>query len=117
MGDRLMTIRQEIAAAATVAGVTKVSNYYRQSLKPGDGFVEYGGQVPGDNGFGYVVTWNVWIALAQDPKTAEEWLEEHLDTVLQSLEPALIITTAGPTNRPIGGQVTNGVLITGTREG
>lgn len=112
-----MSIRQDIANAATIDALTKVTPYYRQTLKPGDGFVEYGGQVAGDNGFGYVVTWNVWIAVAQDVKTAEEWIEEHLDTVLQSLEPELIITTASPTNRPIGGQVTNGVLITGTREG
>lgn len=112
-----MTVRTEIAEAATLAGVTNVSAYYRQTLKTGDGFVELVGRARGDNGFGWVDTWGVWIGLPQDVKAAETWLEEHLGALMESIDDALIVTTAGPANRVLGGQVSNGVSITGTREG
>lgn len=114
-----MTTRTEIAVAASLAGVTNVTPTYRQSLKPGDGFVELLSRARGDNGFGWVDTWGVWIALAQDVKAAEEWLEQHLTVLMESIDAsrALDVTTAAPANRVLGGQVSNGVSITGTREG
>lgn len=112
-----MTTRAEIAAAATLADVTNVSPYYRQTAKTGDGFVELISRARGDNGFGWVDTWGVWIGLPQDVKAAETWLEEHLGDLMESIDGALTVTTAGPANRVLGGQVSNGVSITGTREG
>lgn len=113
-----MSTREDIATRATIAGVTKVTPFYRQSLKPGDGFVEFAGKVRGDNGFGWIDTWNVWIAVPQDVEAAERWLEEHMQDVIDEVDiRELIVTTAGPSNRLLGGQVVNGLVITGTREG
>lgn len=112
-----MTTRAEIAAAATLAGITNVTAHYRQSLKTGDGFVELVSRARGDNGFGWVDTWGVWIGLPQDVKAAEQWLEEHLAALMESIDRELVVITAGPANRVLGGQVSNGVSITGTREG
>lgn len=112
----MSTIREDIAAAATIAGVTNVTPYYRQSTKPGDGFVQLLELNRGDNGFGFMATWQVVIFVAQDVAAAEKWMENHLATLIEELEPELIVTSAGPDTALLPSGATNTITITGARE-
>lgn len=110
-----MTDRSEIATAATLDGITNVSGYYRQNLKPGEGFVRFAGQQRGDNGFGFVKTWEVWIAVPQDLPSAEKWLEANLDALVDSIDTELIVTSAAPAELALPNALVNGLIVAGTR--
>lgn len=112
-----MSAREEIAAAAsTITGVT-VAPFYRQNLKAGSGFVSLISRARGDNGFGYVDTWGVLVAIPQDVKAAEEWLEEHLTPLMDALDAEMVVQSASPDTFTLrDGVSTNAVSITGTRE-
>lgn len=109
--------RAEIAAAATLAGVTKVTPYYRQSLTTGDGFVRLASRVRGDNGFGWVDSWEVWLAVPQNVADAEKWIETHLEALMTSIDTELVVTSAAPAELALPNAVVNGLIIAGTREG
>ena len=112
-----MSTRTEIAAAATLDGITKVTPNYRQTLKAGDGFVRLASRARGDNGFGWVDTWEVWIALPQNVPDAEKWLEEHLDDLMASVDTELVVTRAAPAELALPNAVVNGLIVAGSREG
>ncbi|HWI43265.1 MAG TPA: hypothetical protein VNS81_06565 [Nocardioides sp.] len=107
------------AAASTVAGVN-CSPYYRQSLDPGDACVRLSVRTKASNGFGYVDTWQVWLALPQDVEDAEKWLDDRGAEVVAALNPEFIggIRTITPAELVLGGgTATNGVIYEGAREG
>lgn len=110
-----MGVREDLAAAAsTVTGVT-VAAEYRQSLTPYFGFVKWGSRVRDDSGLGWMDTWQVWIALPQDVKTAEAWLSEHLAELIAAIDDELVVTTVIPADLVLEGGSTNGLIIEGTR--
>lgn len=113
-----MSVREEIAAAAILIDGISVTPYYRQSLKPGDGFVRLGQRGRDGSGIGFLDTWEIWLAVSQDVASAEQWLETNLDDLLVSLGSALYVTTVTPTELVIGtgGASIPGVIIAGTRE-
>lgn len=112
-----MSARSEIAAAASAVTGVNVSPYYRQGLKTGDGFVSLVSRTRGDNGFGYVDTWGVFVAIPQDVKAAEEWLEANLTPLMDALDAEIVVQTASPDTFTLrDGVATNAVNITGTRE-
>lgn len=80
-----MSARDDIATAASIDGVS-VTPYYRQSMTPGQGCVRFAQAVPGSNGFGFVNTMQVWLALSQDIATAEQWTEANLPALLDALK-------------------------------
>lgn len=112
----MSTIREDIAKAATIDGTTKVTPYYRQSTKVGDGFVQLLELNRGDNGFGFMATWQIVIFVAQDVATAEEWMETNLPALIDALEDELIVTSAGPDTALLPSGATNTITITGARE-
>lgn len=108
-----MSARSDLATAATVAGVSNVSERYRQSLKPGDGFVKRGQRRRADNGFGFIDTWEVWLALPSDLATAEKWLDDHLDTLSDAISNAMVVKTVTPNELGLTDAVVNGVIFAG----
>lgn len=104
-----------VTSANLVDGIEKVTPHYRQDLKPRNGFVKWGGRVRDDSGLGWIDTWQVWIALSQDIKTAEKWLEDHLDQLVASIDVELVVTSANPAEMLLGDKTTNGLIIEGTR--
>lgn len=80
-----MTDREDIAAAATGPGVT-IEARYTQGTKPGTGFVRYSADSrPSDNGWGWMVGYDVFVWLPQDLRKAEEWLDEHMVPMVERL--------------------------------
>ena len=112
-----MSTRTEIAAAASAVAGLNVSPYFRQSLKSGDGFVRLASRVRGDNGFGWIDTWEVWVALPSNVPDAEKWLETHLEDLMDSLDTELVVTSAAPAELALPSTNVNGLIVAGTREG
>ena len=110
-----MSARDELAAAATALDGVSVSEQYRQSLKAGDGFVKWNGRTRGDEGLGWIDTWQVWIALPQDVGAAEKWLTAHLEPLISVLDDVLVVTSATPAELLLSAKPTNGLIIEGTR--
>ena len=115
--------RQEIASAATGAEGVNCTPYFRQSPKPGDASVRLASRVRPQNGFGYVDTWQVWVALSQDLAQAERWIDQYLDGLLAALDRPLFfrgVQSVTPSELlwgGIGGPVINGLILEGAREG
>jgi hypothetical protein len=103
------------AAASTVEGIT-CSPTYVQSLSAGDGSVRYVGANAAANGFGFVHTWEVAVALSTDVVTAEEWIDTHLEELAAALRPEIHVDTITATELLLpAGSVINGLIVTGTR--
>jgi hypothetical protein len=112
-----MSARSEIAtAASTVEGFT-VTPEYRQTLKPGEGFVKWSGRARDDSGLGWIDTWQVWIAFPQVITESEKWLTDHLDALVAAIDTELVVTTATAADLILGSTATNGLIIEGTRSG
>lgn len=111
-----MTTRSDLADAATGVAGTKVSGTYRQSLKPLDGFVKWNGRRAGDNGHGWLDDWQIWLALHQDVVTAEAWIADHLQDLIDALDVELVVTSAVPAELVLGTTSVNGLIIEGSRE-
>lgn len=107
-------IREDLATAATITGLTNVTEYYRQSLRPGDGFVRMGQRRRAANGFGFVQDWEVWLALPADPATAEKWLDDHLTEITEAVSGVIVVTTATPSELILGQDSANGVVLAGS---
>lgn len=112
-----MSTRTEIAAAASAVVGLNVSPNFRQSLKSGDGFVRLASRVRGDNGFGWIDTWEVWVALPQDVVAGEKWLETNLQDLMDALDEELVVTSAAPAELALPQATVNGLIVAGTREG
>lgn len=111
-----MSVRDDLAtAASTVEGITVVP-YYVQAPPVGTGFVHYL-RTAYPNKFGGVDTWQVVIAVPPDLGTAEKWIEENRGALVAALYPELIVRTATPTDLILddGGSL-RALVIQGDRE-
>jgi hypothetical protein len=108
-----MSTRDALAEAASLPNVTNVAVYYRSSLKPGDGFIRMAQRSRDDSGFGFMQTWEVWLALPASPVDAEKWLDAHLGVLLDALNTVMVVTTATPSELVLGASSVNGVIISG----
>jgi hypothetical protein len=117
------TAKTEIAAAITAgvpASVVRCGTKYRQTTRPGDAWPRLAARNRAANGFGYLDTWEVVVVLPQDLGAAEEWLDAHLDELLEALNVARVfvrgVETATPTELILGaGNPINGLILTGLR--
>lgn len=110
-----MSSRDDIAAAMTATGLVNVTSRYRQSLKPGDGCVRFAGMAQASNRFGWVTTWQVWVALPQDVAAAEEWLDANMAVLVAAFDTEVIVTAVTPAELLLGHNAVNGVIFEGTR--
>lgn len=110
-----MSIRSDIAAAASgIDGVT-VTEHYRQTLRAGHGFVKWSGRTRDDSGLGWIDNWQVWICIPKDREGAEKWLTQHLDTLVAAVDTELVVTAAINVDLGLDSKSTNGLIIEGTR--
>lgn len=111
-----MSSRDDIATALNGASLgLNVSTHYRQTLKPFDGFVKWNGRTPDSTGLGWINSWQVWLALPQDVKAAEVWLDTNLDALVQALHTEVYVTSVNPAELLIGdGAAANGLILEGS---
>ena len=108
-------VRTELAAAATVAGVTNVTTHLRQVTKAGEGCIRLDRIDRSDNRFGYMATWQVLIFLPQDVAAAEKWMDDNLTTLVDAVSEALIVTSAAPMQVPLDAGTVPALVIEGAR--
>jgi len=114
----LLEDREAIAAAASTVEGIACSAHYRQSLTAGTASVRLAASNRASNGFGFVHTWQVWIALTQDVAAAERWMDAHLSELVTALDPELLVTSVTPSELVLaGGGSINGLIVEGAREG
>lgn len=110
-------IRQEIADAAMTVADINCSIYFRQSMRPFDASVRLAVRNRSSDGFGFMDTWQVWIALPQDVAAAEKWLDQNIDAVSEALGEAMIVTSVTPSEMVIDAGTIPGVIFEGARAG
>jgi hypothetical protein len=90
-----MTVREQLAeAASTVDGVT-VTPYYVGANGPGRGFIRLD-RVDYPNRFGGVARWNVVLHVPDDITKAEQWVEAKAPLVRDALAEHLVVTSVVP---------------------
>lgn len=110
-----MSVRDDIAAAASQTADVEIVSYYRQTLTSGYGFVKWARRDRDDSGLGWIDTWQVWVGLPQDVKASEKWLEGHLAELVSNVDEELVVTVVSPAELVLDGGSTNGLIIEGTR--
>lgn len=110
-----MSVRDDLAAAATVESVTNVTPYYRQVAKPGEGMVRLDRITRDSTGLGYMATWQIAVFLPQDQAAAERWLEDNLTTLVDAVSEQLVVTSATPSQIPIDSGTVPALVIEGAR--
>lgn len=89
-----MSAREEIAAAASAADEVDCSPYYLLLSKPGQAYVEWlRDESPG---FGAEEYWGVIVCLPNDTKAAQQWVEEHKESLREACGEALVVTQMRP---------------------
>lgn len=107
--------REVIAAAAnTVAGVN-VNEWFRQTTKPGDGYVVWSRGDRASNGIGFMNRWEVFIVLPSDLQAAEKWLDERLNQLVNALHTEFVVTSFYPTDLALDSGKLSCVVIEGSR--
>lgn len=90
-----MSVREALAAAAnTVTGVN-VTPYYRQTAKPGEGYVRLD-RTDYPNRLGGVCTWQVLVICPQGLAAAEQWIDAHSRDLRDALLDELDVTSVTP---------------------
>lgn len=109
--------REAIAEAASTVDGIKVTPYFRQTVKAGQGMVRLDRRVRDDSGLAYFNdVWQVLVVLPQDIAAAEKYLEQKLDLLLDALGEQLAVASATPQQIQTDSTTIPCVVIEGTRE-
>lgn len=107
--------RTAIATAASAVEGVNCTPYYRQTTKPGDALVRLDRTFRDDTHFGFMAVWQVVVILPQDLATAEKWLDEHMDSIVEELSEVVVITTVTPQQLALDTGLVPCVVIEGNR--
>lgn len=110
-----MSAREDIAAAASAVDGVKVTPFYRQTTKVGDGWVALQRLDRDDSGLGFMESWAVMVVLHQDIVTAEKWIESHADALTDALADELVVTAVIPERLVIDTGTVPGLTVEGVR--
>lgn len=110
-----MSVRDDLAAAAsTVAGV-RCSPTYKQLTKQGDALVRFDHTDRDSTGFGFIDTWQVYVMTHQDLATAEAYVEANRDALAAALAAEMVVTLLQPVDFALDTGNVPALLIQGTR--
>lgn len=97
-----MSVREDLAAAASsVDGITG-HPYFVQTTTPGHAFVRLE-RIDYPNAFGGVVRWNVVLILPQDLGQAERFLEDKVPAIREAVGEHLVVTSVQPQRLELAG--------------
>ncbi|MGL5928604.1 MAG: hypothetical protein ACRCY8_06690 [Dermatophilaceae bacterium] len=109
-----VSIAVELAVKLTATGVVEVVDRYVQNLRPGQGYVTFARARRSDDRWGAIAEYVAVIILDQDVRTAQEWIETHLDTLIAAARTVGEWMSAEPAAINLGGNETNALTITVT---
>ena len=108
-----MTARTDLAAALSGVNGVNVTDYYRQSLKTGDGFIRLAQRTRDKSGFGWIDTYEAWLAVPQNEADAEKWIEGNLPALCDAANTVAWVTQATPSELALASNVVvSGLIIT-----
>lgn len=111
-----MSVRDDLADAASTVDGVQVDPYYVQTMQLGTGMVRLDRTDYPDK-FGGICVWQVVIILTTDVAAAEKWLEAHQGALVAALRPEMTVRSVTQQQLPLdGGQLVPAVFIEGTRE-
>jgi hypothetical protein len=108
-------VRAEIAAAMNAVEGIHATPYFRQTTRPGQAFVRLARWRRDTSGFGFMVTWEIFVILPQDLAGAETYLDEKLPELTEAAEAVLILTTVTPSRLALDSGHVPVVVIEGNR--
>jgi hypothetical protein len=108
-------LRDAIAAALTALADVRAAARYRQISRAGDAVVRFDNATRDVSGFGWIVTCQVLIALPQDMASAEAWVDDHIDALVDALAAELVVGEVAPVQLQLDTGVVPVLQITGTR--
>lgn len=105
------------AIKAALDGVDGVTGYLKRPspAKPGDGWPIWKGAARGDAHL-FENTWAIGVLLPQDEVAANDWIDAHIDLLLDGLRPVAYVDGYDPANFGNDANPVYGLLITGTIE-
>lgn len=111
-----MSVREDLAAAASSVEGISVQPYFNQTTKAGSGMVRMD-RTDYPNVFGGIVTWQILVMLPQDIAQAEKYLEAKAPALVAALSEHMVVRTVAPQQIQIeGAQILPALVISGTRE-
>lgn len=110
-----MSVREDIAAAASAVEGVDVSPYFRQTTRIGQGLVRLD-RTDYPNPLGGIDTWQVVIFLPSDLTAAEKWLESKRGALRDQLGAVMIVRRITPGQLALDSGTVPVVFIEGQRE-
>jgi len=111
-----MTARQEICDAVNAVDGMTATPYVSGEVSPGTVYLRLE-RIEFPNPFGGICHWNVCLVLPQDLATAEQYLEGVLPSLIEAIEPHLVVRSVVPQRLNLAGVGDLPVaFINGTRE-
>lgn len=116
MSDLDVTAARAAIAAAldAVPGITCEARY-RQIARKGEAVVRFASASRDVTGFGFIVTWQALVALPGDLKSAEVFLDSHVDPIVTALETELVVIDVAPVQLQLDAGLVPALQVTGTR--
>lgn len=105
------------ALAAAMSTVDGVTGYVRRPTAPkvGDGWPLWRGSVR-DEGYAFMETWAVVIAVGPNEVDADKWIEAHEQALFDALQSLLFVESFTPVAGPVQGNDALSLMITGRSE-
>lgn len=110
-----MTVREDLAAAASTVDGISCAPFYRQTTKPGDAMVRLA-RIEYPNVLGGMVTWQVVVLMPADFAAAEKFLDDKLPALVDALSAYMIVNSATPAQLQLENGTVPAVFIEGQRE-
>lgn len=92
-----MSVQLRAAIAAALSTVDDVHGFGKQpsAFKTGDAWPLWADAEREDGGI-FVTSWRVLVALPSDTAAADTWIEDHLDDLIDALQPVAHIDRVDP---------------------
>lgn len=111
-----MTARSDLATAANTVDGVNVTEFWRQTAHPGQGWVRLD-RTDYPDIFGGIDTWQVLIVVSTNDAVAEQWIEANIPDLLGALRHQMIVRQTSLRSYPTPEkQVIPVLVIEGTRE-
>lgn len=110
-----MTVRDDLAAAATLVDGCTGHGRYVQTTQPGSVLVRLN-RTEYPNRFGGVAFWDLYLIGPQDQAAAEEFFEAKVPQLRAALEPVLAVTSVAYQRTDFGEGAIPTAVISGHRE-
>lgn len=93
-----MSVQLRAAIASALSTVGDVHGFAKQpsAFKAGDAWPLWGGAERYAGGGPFITSWRILVALPADTAAADTWIEDHLDDLVDALQPVVHVDRIDP---------------------